>query len=268
MPVARRYGHIFDPAGHRYGRSHALVGVSKPPTSASLESFLPSVKDQGRRGRCVGFATSESVFTSGKGSIFLPSPTDIYRLARAIDRARRGDGSLPPLIDEGSMPNQAIRAMAEFGVRPYRQTVDGADYDGPNISEDELNREPAEDEVQDEGVTHIISPYAIDENADDFEQQFKLGIASGYAVGYAIQADQPFELYSGGVLGAQQGRSLGGHDVMAYGYEVTPDGEIYIDNQNSWGIGWGISGRFRGNRAFMGRMQDVIMFKVRRVGAA
>lgn len=255
------YGHIKDPLGHRRTPVRCLVGAGGFPTAASLEQFLPDVMDQGQTGRCVGYGKSGSIFTSGKGGIYLPSPTGIYRLARAIDRYPDVDGNLPPLIDEGSQPNQADRAIREYGVSPFDPAVDG-----PNIASEELNREPSLEELEDDSATHLIGDYALDETAPDFEAQFCRTLAAGYAISFAIpDIDDGFENYSGGVLGAPVGRIYGGHELFAFGYEITPADEFKGKGQNSWGtVNWGVGGRFEFNRAFLARMVDVQAMRVLR----
>lgn len=257
------YGHLPDPEGHRRTSVRHLVGAGTFPTSASLEAFLPSVKDQGSTGRCVGFGKAGAIFTTGKGKLFLPSPTGIYRLARAVDREPNADGSLPALIDEGSQPNQADRAIAEWGVSPWDDALDG-----PDISPDELNREPILVELEGDDDTKLIGSYMVDELAPDFEAQFCRAIAGGYAVSFAIpDCDDGFESYSGGALGGPSGRQYGGHEIFAYGYSLSPAGELTIYGQNSWSTTWGLNGRFAANRAFMDRMVDVQAMSVRKAAS-
>jgi len=251
--ATRVYGHIRDPRGHRRTPVRRLVGAGSFPTAATLGSYTPDVMDQGATGRCVGYGKAGALYTSGKGVIFLASPTGIYRLARAIDRFPDIEGNLPPLVDEGSAPNQADRAIREHGVSPFDPAIDG-----PDIDPDELNREPSLEELEADSATHLIGDYSLDENAPDFEAQFCRTIAAGYAISFAIpDTDDGFESYSGGVLGHPVGRIYGGHELFAYGYELTPGGDFRGLGQNSWGTGWGIGGRFVFNRSFLARMVDV-----------
>jgi hypothetical protein len=252
------YGHLKDPADYQRPAARPLFQATPYPTAASLSSFLPKTMNQGQTGRCVGFGKAGSIYTSGKGKIFLPSPSDIYTLARCVDRIPDGAGNLPPLADIGSRPSQADRAIAEWGVRPFDDAIDG-----PNISEEDLNGEPALADLKTDSATLLIGSYALDDAASDFIDQICHTIAAGYAVSFAIpDADDAFESYTGGVLGGPVGRIYGGHELFCYGYEFTPSGAFYIDGLNSWGEDWGVVGGFRGGRDFVKRWVDVQAMRV------
>lgn len=256
----RVYGHIRDPIGHRRTPICRLVGSGTYPRQASLESQAPPAANQRNTGRCVGYGKWGSMYTTTRGKVNA-SPTGIYRLARAIDRVPDRHGKLPALIDEGCQPNQADRAIAEWGVSPWDDALDDAD----EISNADLNAEPSLDELRKDSALLLVGSYAIDENASDFEANVCRAIAAGYAISFALpDTDDGFEAYQGGVLGAATGRTYGGHELFAFGYELSADGGIYVDGQNSWGrIDWGVGGRFRGNRTFMRRWVDVQAMRVR-----
>jgi hypothetical protein len=270
LPTSNRhvYGHLRDPLDHRRISVRHLVGMGGYPTSASLESYLPDESiswDQGQTGRCVGWGKSGSIYTSGKGIIFLPSPTKIYRGARWIDRLPNADGSWPAITDDGSQPNEADRFMAEYGVSPYDTALDG-----PDIAPADLNAEPALEELENDSKTLLVGSYAIDETLSDFELQVARSISSGYAVSFAIpDADDGFETYTGGTLGAVTGRVYGGHEIFAFAYEITAT-DFLVRGLNSWGRGpngWGMRGKFQGNRQFMKRWVDVQAMSVRKAAA-
>jgi hypothetical protein len=258
----RVYGHIRDPIGHRRTPVCRLVGSGTYPRQASLETQCPLAKDQGQTGRCVGFGKWGAIFASTSGTVNL-SPTGIYRLARAVDRIPDGRGNLPPLIDEGCQPNQADRALSEWGASPWDDDLDGAE-----ITDADLNGEPSLAELRHDSALHLVGSYTIDESAPDFEANICRSIAAGYAISFAIpDCDDGFEAYAGGVLGEPLGRTYGGHELFCFGYELAADGQIYVDGQNSWGQSWGRHGRFRGSRAFTRRWVDVQAMKVTRRAA-
>lgn len=264
VPTSDRhvYGHIRDPIGHRRTPVQRLVGAGTYPRQASLELYAPHPGDQGRTGRCVGYGKWGSMYTSTQGEVNA-SPTGIYRLARAVDRIPMRDGSLPPLLDIGCQPNEADRAMAEWGTSPWDDAIDG-----PDIAEDDLNAEPSLDELRRDSAGLIFGSYAIDEGWGDFEANFCRTIAAGYAVSFAVpDCDDAIEGYTGGILGARGGQVYGGHELFAFGYEIAADGQIYVDGQNSWGRQWGVGGRFRGSRAFMRRWVDVQAMRITRRGS-
>jgi len=263
MPLPRStkhvYGHLKDPLDFQRPAAQQLFRAGSYPTAASLSSFLPGVMNQGQTGRCVGYGKSGAIFTSGQGKLFLPSPSGIYTLARCVDRVPDPrDGSLEPLVDIGSRPSQADRAIAEWGVQPFNEAIDG-----PEISDELLNAEPALADLRTDSATMLIGSYALDPDAPDFEAQIARTISSGYAISFAIpDTDDSFENYTGGVLGGPVGRIYGGHLIFCYGYEFTPEGNFYIDGLNSWGEYWGVVGGFRGGRAFIKRWVDVQAMRV------
>jgi hypothetical protein len=266
LPASERhvYGHLRDPEGHRRLGVRHLVGANTYPRSASLESYLPDAAvswNQGQTGRCVGWGKSGSIYTSGKGLIVLPSPTGIYKGARWIDRIQNVDGSWPALTDDGSQPNQADRFIAEYGVVAYDTTLDG-----PVIAPADLNAEPSLEELENDSATLLVGSYSIDNLTSDFEAQIARSISSGYAVSFAIpDADDGFENYTGGTLGAVVGRVYGGHELFCFGYEMT-DTDFLIHGLNSWGRlpgEWGLLGKFQGNRQFMKRWVDVQAMSVK-----
>lgn len=249
------YGHRPDPVGYKRTPVHHLVGLSAPPASASLEAFLPARFDQGQTGRCVGYGKVGAIYTTGKGAIALGSPTNVYRNARAIDRVLRADGTYDPLVDEGSEPNQADRAIAEFGMLAFDPAVDG-----PDISPDELNREPTLLDTENSSGTELVGSYSIDDTADIAQVSLELrrAIAAGYAVTFAIpDTDDAFENYSGGVLGASSGQVYGGHENFCYAYETSPAGVLTFYGCNSWGETWGLHGLYAFNSTFLRRLVDI-----------
>jgi hypothetical protein len=266
LPASERhvYGHLRDPEGHRRIGVRHLVGAGSYPRSASLESYLPLEEvswNQGSTGSCVGWGKSGSVYTSGKGSIVLPSPRGIYKGARWIDRIQNLDGSWPPLTDDGSQPNEADRWMAEYGVVPYDTVLDS-----PDIAPADLNAEPALEELEKASATLLIGSYSIDTFASDFEAQIARSISSGYAVSFAVpDVDDGFESYTGGTLGAATGKIYGGHELFCFSYEMT-DRDFLIRGLNSWGRlpgQWGLLGKFQGGRQFIKRWIDVQAMSVR-----
>jgi hypothetical protein len=261
------YGHLPDPPGHLVSGFGLLraAGSAQTPTSALLTP--PDVMDQGETSACVGHATSGACQTSfraaGKPLPFAPSPLGIYLLARCIDRQRNANGTLPALVDGGSMPNQAMRGIAEWGVVPMGgPTPDGRRSDAdPAV----INREPTLQLLEDGSQLELTGYYRIDSVGAARVSDLRKALAAGHAVCFAVQVDDTFEGWSGGEpLGAPDpGRILGAHYLYAYGYR-TSGGATIVRFRNSWGSTWGIDGDGDANEAFVAGMSDIYVMAVER----
>lgn len=213
---------------------------------------------------CVGHATSgcgtTALAAAGTPLPWVWSPDGIYKNARAVDRTPNPDGTLPPLEDGGAQPNQAMRALGEWGVRPMRgPTSDGRNSDVEKAS---VNDEPKLGELEDEGATLIVGEYAITSTGKERVREMQTALANGKPFTAAIAASgDAFQGYTSGVLGPL-GTDLD-HYVYFDGYETADDGSIVFHGVNSWGTGWGESGRFRLHEAGVAELGDVVVFDIR-----
>lgn len=117
----RSKGFVRDPQGHKYTSFRAIPGLRKSrdevPLAAGPIMFAAPVSDHGPIGQCVAHGLLDSVFVNlaSKGKpIASPLSHDKgYKMARAIDRAEwiDEDEPLPALEDNGSQPNQLVRAL-------------------------------------------------------------------------------------------------------------------------------------------------------------
>ncbi len=258
----RGTGYIADPAGHRrvpFRHLAARLG-STIPQSASLESFLPRVMDQGQSSACCGHATSAAVYAAfgaaGHELAFVPSPAGIYTVGRAIDRFSRLDGTLAPLADVGAQPNQVMRGISEYGIRPMRPVADRySDADTATITD-----EPTLADLETDATEIVVGEYGLYSTGAALSDEVALALANGLPVTCAIQADgDAFQGYSGGVLGPL-GTGLD-HYVTLYGFEG-PTGARGFSVRNSWSEGWGLSGNARISEACLAQFGDLIAMKV------
>ena len=209
-------GHIPDPTGHQVTSfRHAFKASGPLPDFVDLTPFAPSPLDQSNTSSCVGHATACAIATSlakaGKPLGFIPSPRSIYQLARCIDRY---DPSIA-LQDAGSMPNQAMRSLTEWGVRPMRMPSPlgfNSDCDLSNV-----NDEPTLGELEHDGEALLIGQYSVS-SANEAAQ----ALASGFAVTVASFVDMAFERLAADSapydMPDETDPNGGGHYVFLVGY--------------------------------------------------
>lgn len=261
-------GYIPDPNDHRVTSfRHARIGTSAAlPDAADLRPFAPEVLDQGECGSCVGHAIACAVATTfaaaGLPLGFVPSPRGLYCLARCIDRA---DPSTP-LVDEGSMPNQAVRSLTEWGVRPMLAPSPqgyNSDCDPSNV-----NTEPTLAELEQDAVTVVVGQYEIDSFGAQRVQDLCAALAAGCAVTCSVSAGNGSWEYwrpSGGPLGAQSPVDLD-HYVWFVAYR-TANGKRIFRIRNQWGVGWGEEGEIEVTEEFVAQVGDVYAYKARKAAA-
>lgn len=271
--MARPKGYRPDPAGHRKMGFHLLPAfrATSTPDSASVEDCAPPVMDQGETSSCVGHGTSGAVFTSlkkaGTPLTFVPSPRGIYCLARAVDRV----DSTQPLTDEGSEPNQAMRAIGEWGVRPIQApTSDGrySDCEPANV-----NAEPTLAELEQDAQDCVVGAYAITVTGPTRIEQMRQAIAAGHAVGIGTFVATDFESWTPDkpAIGAQNESDPngGGHWFYAVGYRTAPTGKTEVRIRNSWGSAtWGDNGDAWVAEELLQQASDLYVFAIKAQVAA
>lgn len=269
------YGHIADPQDHKKTSfrvmkmklTAAFAALAKLPLVVDFKPFVtgnggPGVINQRRTSSCTGHATGASVTVRmailGE-FVELVSPIGSYALSRALDRVPNDDGSLPPLTDDGAMPNQNMRALVEFGCPPA--SVWGNYPANPAT----INDEPTIRELEAASAFEMTGFYAIDTVGNQKILDIMTALAAGFPVCFAIRVDTKFEDYMSGVVGAPNPNDiLGGHYIYAVGY--TWDGKdpksIVVTFVNSWDVTWGEGGFGRGNADFVAGMSDLYVMDV------
>lgn len=263
-------GYRPDPAGHRANGFHLCKASRKVQTSpsASLRRFCRVIFDQLSTGSCVGQATAKGVYIALRASgIDVPelfAPLSSYTPARAIDRSPDCSGQLPPLRDEGAEPNQAMRALTEWGLGYMHTWMDvetgTPEYDAALLRQ--VNMEPAFDQIQGSALCKLVGQYKIYSTGQARVLDVRKAIDSGCPVVLACTAGcDEFGGYTGGVLSAPKSPRTD-HYVVIDGYTTLEDGTTVFEGQNSWGPGWGESGCFRADEAWLQTATDLYALSV------
>jgi hypothetical protein len=264
--VKFRTGYNPDPDGHRrtpFARLSARMKAQTLPASFSLLAFAPAIMDQGQTGSCTGHATAAAVSTAlaaaGTPLAWVPSPKGIYTLGREIDLP---DASTE-ITDDGAQPNQVMRGITEWGVRPMQApTSDGRLSDCDTAT---INDKTKLDELEADAVTLLLGEYGIVTTGAQREEDFKVALAvARKPVTFAVAGGSAaFQGYTGGVLEALNAPL--DHYIFAYGYETLPSGELVILGSNSWGIdGWGELGCFRIGSQGIAELDDMVVLDVKK----
>lgn len=262
--MSRARGLVRNPPGHIAGVpfAHHRCAAGSTPSFVDLRVHAPPVKDQNACSSCTGHGTSTGISTTcraqGRPLAFEPSERGIYCLARAVDR-EPGQS----LTDDGAMPNQVMRGIGAWGVRPTQAPTslgDNSDCEPSNV-----NDEPKLGEIED-GATHlIVGEYVITATGDARVQQLRQALAAGFAVCFGVDVDAAFEDYAGGkpLAAPDPAKILGGHWLCAVGYRTDANGRTIVIFRNSWGLGWGSSGDGEGDEDFIAGWFDTTVMSVR-----
>ena len=226
----QRYGWIPDLPDHRdFMFAAAPEVLAKLPTSADLTSLCPPVYDQGQLGSCTANAIAAAVefdlMKQKQKSIFVPSRLFIYYNERVIEGTVASDSGaqirdgIKSVASQGDCPeNLWSYVIAKFAVKPpancYSQAMKYKAVNYQRLVQD-LN-------------------------------QFKGCLYSGYPFVFGFTVYESFESQTVAQTGHAQmpasgERALGGHAVMAVGYD---DSNQWFIVRNSWGDSWGIKGYF------------------------
>lgn len=201
-------GYRPDPIGHSRTPFHHLSAkrtVRTLPLSAYIARFAPPVLDQNDTSSCTGGSTGPAIYAAlgaaGSPLPWVPSPHGIYTLGRAIDRFPNANGALSALTDDGAAPNEVMRALREWGVRPMRApTSTGLLYD---CEPSNVNDEPNLDELEEDALALILGEYGITSGGPPRVLELQAALAAGKPVTGAIAGGSPtLQTYTGGVLGA------------------------------------------------------------------
>lgn len=262
-------GYISDPITHKRAKYRASrEGIAALPKSASLLPFAVVVLDQNQTGSCTGGSTAAALATalSAKGTPlpWIPSPKGIYTLGRAVDRVPDSHGVLPPLSDNGAQPNQVMRGITEWGIRPMGPLVQGCYYD---CDPSDVNEEPTLGELEDDAKNLILGEHAITTTGVQRITDICTAIASRKPVTVAIAGgSDAFQEYTGGILPALHAPL--DHYVWILGYETDAHGQCIITVRNQWGPSWGESGNVRLSEAAVQELGDLVVLDVHLKGAA
>jgi C1A family cysteine protease len=224
------YGWVRDLPDHRDFTYAAPMEVAAAlPSQVDLRPQCPPVYDQGQLGSCTANSIAGAhQFEQMKQSlpnVFVPSRLFIYYNERVIE------GTVGS--DSGGQLRDGIKSIAKQGVCP--------ETEWPYVITQFATKPPAQsftDALQNTAVSYQRVAQSL--------SQFKGCLASGYPFVFGFTVYESFEspavAQSGNApLPASGEKSLGGHAVLAVGYDDTAQQFIV---RNSWGPAWGQAGYF------------------------
>jgi C1A family cysteine protease len=224
-----RYGWIPDlpdERDHIYAAPPRFLSDLPPVTD--LRPQCPAVYDQGMLGSCTANAIGAAVeFDRIKQKLadFVPSRLFIYYNERVIE------GTVDS--DSGAQLRDGIKSVASQGVCPEPEWP----YDIMRFTQ-----KPPAKAYADARTDRAVSYQSLIQDLN----QMKGCLASGYPFIFGFTVYESFETVevarSGHApLPAPRERAIGGHAVMAVGYE---DPHQRFIMRNSWGAAWGMQGYF------------------------
>lgn len=227
MKHVQSYGWIPDRPDHRDYLYSAIAPKVKLPLKVDLRSEDSPVENQGRLGSCTANALAGNLQFLEKvsGQIYKDvSRLFIYYNERAVE------GTIG--FDSGAMIRDGIKVLAKYGVCPESSWP----YD---ISK--FTSKPTA-VCYKEGLKHRIVSY---HRLQTLSEMLNC-LAEGFPFVFGFTVYESFESLKVAQTGLvpmprKSERTLGGHAVMAAGYDQKQKRFIV---RNSWGLGWGQVGYF------------------------
>jgi C1A family cysteine protease len=225
-----RYGWIADLPDHR---DHVFAAppkvLAKLPKKIDLRPQCPPVLDQGELGSCTANAIANAhrfdQMKQGIKTNFLPSRLFIYYNERAMEGTINSDA--------GAQIRDGIKTLAQQGACPEAIWP----YDIASFAK----KPPAN--AYTEAEKHQAIAY---QRVVQSLSQIKGCLAAGYPFVFGFSVYESFESQTVTKTGkmpmpAPKEKSLGGHAVLAVGYD---DAKQTVTVMNSWATSWGDNGFF------------------------
>lgn len=226
----QRYGWVKDTPDPRdlLFTASPVVAARPLPKSADLRPGCPPVYDQGQVGSCTANSIGGAFEFAQKKQLladFMPSRLFIYYNERVIE------GTVDS--DSGAQLRDGIKSVASQGVCPEPEWP----YDIMKFTQ----KPPAKAYV-DAKTDRAVSYQSLIQDLN----QMRGCLASGYPFIFGFTVYESFESVEVARSGhapipAPSERAIGGHAVMAVGYE---DAHQRFIVRNSWGAAWGMEGYF------------------------
>jgi C1A family cysteine protease len=229
VKTTRKYGWIRDLPDQRDRKFRLLRGTEAStvfPSSVDLRPHCAPVYDQGELGSCTANAIAAALeFDAARQGLPVNTPSRLFIYYN--ERALEGTVS----SDSGAQIRDGIKSVAQWGDCPETEWP----YDINQFA-----TQPPQSCYSD-AAKHLALDYeSLDQDLNDLRGC----LAAGFPFVFGFTVYQSFE--SNAV--AQTGivplprwfeRPLGGHAVMAVGYD---DASSRFTVRNSWGPGWGDQG--------------------------
>ena len=226
----RRYGWIPDLPDHRDELFSAPVtALLALPPRMDLRPQCPPVYDQGQLGSCtansIGAAMEFEQMKQKLANVFVPSRLFIYYNERVMERTVASDS--------GAQIRDGIKSVAKQGACP--------ESEWPYVIARFKTRPRKSCYV--EALRHRVVLY---QRLIPTLNQLRGCLATGYPFVFGFTVYEGFESPKVAQTGhasmpKPQERALGGHAVMAVGYD---DPKQWFLLRNSWGPEWGMKGYF------------------------
>lgn len=227
--LKRSYGWRPDLPDHRDLLYAAVMRAPAPlPAKVDLRKFCSAVEDQGQLGSCTANAlvgTLEFLELKGRSTPFADlSRLFVYYNERAIEGTVQSDS--------GAMLRDGIKALAKQGVC--------SETSWPYVI-DTFTKKPGDANYK-KAAGRTISTY----HRLNTVEEMRACLGSGYPFVFGFTVYDAFDsatVAKNGVLNLPKAkeRPLGGHAVMAVGYDDKVKRFIV---RNSWGPDWGKQGYF------------------------
>lgn len=226
--LERIYSHIPDTPDERdYIYKTATTTF---PTSVDLRPQMSPIVDQGQLGSC----TANAIASGLREYMEIINGQSLTRLSRLYlyYKEREIEGTLSE--DSGAYIRDGMKVLQQFGCAPETEFP----YDITKFKD-----APTAIAEQD-AATFKVAEYHRITSYDDM----KAALANGQPVVIGITVYESFETYdvsNGGLLptpDTTKEKMLGGHALLAIGYNPKEHPGDYIVIRNSWGKDWGDNG--------------------------
>jgi len=250
----RAHGFLPDPPGHAVTHvRHLLDRIGAPARTPDAVDFRAAevVEDQGIVEGCVGFRIKIAIETLfRRRGLPLPrlSGYSLWTWARLIDSPGK------PLLNEGCSPNQAFRALHEWGIA----TLDVWPEDPAT-----MNDRPSLEKRCSALGFRFDGDYEISaDSRAELVELLRRCLASFVPVTMAVFDGPAFSAYRGGILMPEDGAP--NHYIGLDGYYTRPDGSTVFLPANQWGPTWGVSGFGEADESCVDTWQAIRGLDVRR----